>query len=74
MIISALAYLADAWILATYALTTRRRPVRWFHWANAVGCAPILAVEAVAGAWPPLVLTAAFGAIGCVGLLKRPGA
>lgn len=66
-----LAYLADAVILVTYFLTTKSRPVRWFHWANAIGCVPIIATEVIASAWPPLVLTAAFGAIGWMGVLGR---
>ena len=69
--LSLLAYLADAIILLTYALTAtgRWRSVT-FHLANALGCFPIIAIEVVAGAWPALVLTAAFGIIGWVGVLK----
>lgn len=62
-----IAYLADIAILATYAATAKGRAVRWFHLANAIGCFPVIGVEVVAGAWPPLVLTAAFGVIGSVG-------
>lgn len=71
MLLTAVAYLADASILATYYLTTRGRSIRWFHWANAIGCFPIIATEIVVGAWPALVLTAAFGAIGWSGVLRR---
>lgn len=66
-----LAYLADGWILGTYGLMAwRPRRVRWFHLANGVGCAPIIAIEVAAGAWPALVLTASFGALGWFGLWK----
>lgn len=68
LLVNVLAYIADVWILATYYLTTRGRPVRWFHLANAIGCLPIIAVETWVGAWPALVLTAAFGLIGFMGL------
>lgn len=69
--IAALAYAADAAVLGAYALTARGRPVRWFHWANAIGCFPIIASEIVVGAWPALILTAAFGAVGWLGVLSR---
>lgn len=67
-----LAYIADAWILGTYALMSwRGRFTRWFHLANAIGCAPIIAIEVAVGAWPALVLTASFGALGWFGLRQR---
>lgn len=68
--ITALAYIADVWILGAYAVAATSGRVRWFHLANAVGCYPILAVEVVAHAWPALILTAAFGAIGTVGVAR----
>lgn len=69
--LTALAYLADVAVLGTYAMVARGGSVRPFHWANALGCFPIIGVEIVAGAWPPLVLTATFGALGWVGVVKR---
>lgn len=63
------AYLADAWILAAYARSVIRQDARPFHWANAVGCLPIIGVEVITEAWPALVLTAFFGVIGIAGLL-----
>lgn len=65
------AYLADAWVLATYLLTARGRPARWFHWANAVGAGPIAYTEVVTGAFAALVLTVTFGLIGAYGVLWR---
>lgn len=73
MILTAVAYLADAVILGSYGFLARTGRSRPFHWANAVGCVPLLAVEVVAHAWPPLVLTAAFGAIGLAGLVRSTG-
>lgn len=68
-VIALAAYVADAAILATYAATARGRNVRLFHWANGIGCAPIIATEVAAQAWPALILTAAFGAIGWAGVI-----
>ena len=62
-------YLADAVILLTYGLTLRGH-VRPFHWANALGCIPLIAVEVTTGAWPVLPLTAVFGVIGWIGVIK----
>lgn len=71
MIVDIFAYVADAAILGTYAASVRDASrVRWFHWANAIGAVPIVAVEIVVAAWPPLVLTVAFGLIGCAGVLR----
>lgn len=70
MALTIVAYLADVAILVAHFLTTRGRPVRWFHWANAIGCFPVIGSEVVVGAWPPLVLTASFGVIGWAGVLR----
>lgn len=64
------AYGADVAVLATYANTTRGRPLRPFHWANAVGGIAIAATEIVGHVWPALVLTVAFTALGWLGLAK----
>lgn len=66
--ISTLGYIADAWILATYAILARGGAERPFHWANAIGCVPIIIGELILGAYVPMVLTIAFGAIGWYGL------
>lgn len=64
-----LAYIADAWILGTYALMSwRPQRVCWFHLANAIGCVPIIGIEIAGGAWPAVVLTGSFGALGWYGL------
>lgn len=64
-----LAYAADAAVLVTYGLTVRR-PSRlpWFNWANAVGGPLIIASEVAVGAWPALILSAAFTVTAWVGL------
>lgn len=69
-LLSVVAYLADAAVLGTYALmvrTGRRRP---FHWANALGFPPILGTEVLAHAYPPMVLTVAFGLLGLFGVIR----
>lgn len=67
-----LAYAASIWILGTYLLFHHGKPVRWFNWANCLGAIPVAIVEILAGTYPPLVLTAAFGFLGLYGLLHPP--
>lgn len=66
-----IAFVTDAVILTTYFLMARGRPALWFHWANALGCIPLLVVEATSHAWPVMPLTAAFGLIGWAGVLHK---
>ena len=68
-VLALVTYAADAIIIGTYGLTLRGR-VRPFHWANALGCIPLIAVEVTTGAWPVLPLTAVFGVIGWIGVIK----
>lgn len=65
-----LGYIATVWILTTYAVLVRCSNPRPFHWANAVGCVPLIVGEIAVGAGPPLVLTTAFGVVGWVGVLR----
>lgn len=65
-------YLADAWILGAYAMLARKGRAAPFHWANALGCLPIIATELAVDAYVPMVLTATFGVIGWLGILHRP--
>jgi hypothetical protein len=69
VIITVLAYVADFAVLFTYGMLARGGSRRPMHWANALGSIPIAATEVVARVWPPLVLTAAFGILGVVGIL-----
>lgn len=69
--LTALGYVVDAWILGTYWLLARTGRARPFHLANALGCLPVIALELHEGAGVPLVLTAAFGALGWAGLVSR---
>lgn len=69
--LTAFAYIADVWILATYAATVRGGHVRPFHWANAIGSIPILAVETIGRVWPAFILTFTFGLIGWIGVLRK---
>lgn len=64
-------YAADAWILFTYWLLARGGKARAFHLANAIGCIPLISIEALQHAWPVIPLTATFGVIGAWGLLKE---
>lgn len=69
-----LAYLADVAICITYFALARSGKARPFHWANAIGCVPIIVTELVLHAYAPLILTAFFGAVGIVGLTRDKGA
>ena len=73
MILGSLGYIADVWILGTYALLSRTGKARPFHWANAVGCFPLLLAEYYAGLWQVMVLTGTFGALGWLGLWNNGG-
>ena len=64
-------YIADAWVILAYGYLARTSEVRPFHYANAVGCFPVMGTEIVVGAWVPLVLTAFFGALGWYGLISK---
>lgn len=68
--IDAVAYGASVAIAVTYlAVIARRVPIVAFHWANALGCFPIIASEIADGAGPPLILTVLFGLAGWLGVL-----
>jgi hypothetical protein len=69
-VVTILGFMADAWILSTYALLAHKKIAKPFHWANAIGCFPLIVGEIVVHAWPPLVLTVSFGALGWVGVLQ----
>lgn len=64
------AYASDAWVLITYAVLARSGRARPFHWANALGAAPLLVVEVTTHAWPVLPLTVTFCTLGWVGVRK----
>jgi hypothetical protein len=68
IIVEALAYVADVWVIGTYVAMVAGRSVRAFHWANAVGAIPIAVTEVAVGAWQALVLTMAFGIAGAIGV------
>lgn len=70
-IVTLAGYLADAWVLTTYAILARTSRALAFHWANAIGCVPIILGELALRAYVPLVLTSVFGALGWVGVLRR---
>lgn len=71
MILTLLAYLADVAILGTYAaLASGRYTARPFHYANALGGAPLVLIEVTTGAWPVLPLTLTFTVLGWWGVLK----
>lgn len=66
--IDVFAYAADVWILSTYAYTAVTGKMRSFNLANAIGCLPLGASEIAVHAWPALLVTLPFGAIGWYGL------
>lgn len=71
MILGLLGYAADVAILGTYAWLTHRGSARPFHWANALGCVPLLVAEVGARLWQVVVITGTFGALGAVGAWKE---
>lgn len=69
-LLAILCYMADVAILSTYFLTARNpKNVRWFNWANAIGCIPLILLEVGVGLWQPVILTGFFGIIGWYGLI-----
>lgn len=72
--LNAVAYFADACILLTYFLAAKTGSARSFHWANAIGCLPIIATEFLSHAWAALILTSSFGLIGAFGVVSKKGA
>ncbi len=56
------AWLATAAILLSYARTTRNpEKVTTFHWCNALGCIPLIILNAQAAVWPAVVVNVGFG-------------
>ena len=68
--LSALAYLADAVLISAYWWLVRGHSERPYHWANALGAVPLLAVEITARAWPLVPITGMFGVVGWIGVLS----
>jgi hypothetical protein len=66
-----LAYASNAWVLGTYAWLARRGAALPFHFANALGAAPLIAIEIRQEAWPVIPLTGTFCAIGWIGLVTE---
>lgn len=64
----ALGIVADVFILSTYALLSFTGNARAFHWANALGCVPLLVAEVRVGLWQVVVITGTFGVLGWVGV------
>jgi len=56
------------WILGGYAWAVRTQRQRPFHWANAIGCVPLLIAEVGAGLWQVVAITGTFGALGWLGV------
>lgn len=66
--IAAIALVASVIIVAGYFRLSVQRKPRMFHWANAVGCVPIIIQNYQARVWAALLLTTFFGVIGWMGL------
>lgn len=69
MTLNILGYLADVFLLGTYA-TIKKHP-RWYDWANFLCFPVLLIIETTAGAYPVIPLTATFGVLGGWHLLQR---
>lgn len=68
----AVAYVSDAVVLVTYLLAALNPGnLIWFHWANALGAAPLLLVEIKQKAYPVIPLTATFCVLGWVGVINH---
>lgn len=66
-----LATAASAWIVLTYTLFVFGQcKLRAFHWANALGGPPIVALEVATGAYGVLPVTTLFCIVGFVGLAR----
>lgn len=61
-------WVGSAVVLGSYALSVHRHCARWLHLGNATGSVGIAWSAASVGAWPSLVLTVCFGAVGWLGL------
>ena len=68
MLGNALGWVAVSWVLGTYALMARTGRARPFHWANALGCFPLIVLNASAGLWFAVVLNGTFGVLGWLAL------
>lgn len=68
--IALLGYVADVLILGTYALLSQTGKVRPLHWANALGCFPLLYLEINARLWPVVIITGMFGVLGWFGVWR----
>jgi len=62
------AMLASLAIVSTYLGLALGWSARLFHWANAVCCVPIIALNISVGAYPSALLSFFFGAVGVVAL------
>lgn len=81
--LSFIVYIADVFILGTYALLAavsphaspwvQRKRAQWFHWANMAGGAPTLIYEATVHAWPVMPLTGVFCLVGTIGTWRSRG-
>lgn len=69
--LGSLGWAATAWVLVTYAVMARTGRERPFHWANALGCVPLIALNVLAGVWPAVVLNVTFGLLGWAALRPR---
>lgn len=64
-------YLSDVWVLGAYFWFVHSgKHQLLFHWANALGAAPVLIAEVQLGAWQVLPLTATFCVVGWYGIAK----
>lgn len=70
-VIEVLAFIDALVIVIAYLAASITHRWRYFHATNVLGAPVLIWSEALVGAWGALVLTAAFGVIGLVGLVRE---
>ena len=62
-------YVASLAVISTYLGLALGWSALRFHWANAIGCVPIIAFSVSVGAYPSAVLSLFFGLVGLVAIV-----
>lgn len=69
--IQMLGFIASLTVVFAYYMTIRTEDDNWLNWGNTI-CWPFVAMASVAvGAWPAVIVTVMFGAVGTWGLIKQ---
>ena len=70
-VVGSAAWAGTVMVLSTYALSALTGNALPFHWANALGGIPLIAVQIRGRVFQPMVVTAAFTIIGWVGIISH---